>query len=214
MRSSALATLVVLLPLSVHAQTTPVADDGPGPTPEPVVAPAAAPPSSPWGSRTLAVGPHIGLDTGNGVIARARLGHVGVDASFGFLPLMSYAFVQKYGASSDTCSAFAFEPTVHGTLSGVVYFTEVDRRVQMGVAAGGAWNSFLRFGGLMEFIAELNWRRDISFMGGIGLAAFPGGAGRVAKPLARTCPDVTEDKVFPQGTMQFTLGFGMLYYFD
>jgi len=214
MRSSALLTLVVLLPLSVHAQTPPLPEEGLGPTPAPVVAPAATPPSSAWGSRTLAVGPHIGVDTGNGVIARARLDHVGVDASFGFLPLMSFAFVQKYGASSDSCSAFNFEPTVHATLSGVVYFTDVDRRVQLGLAAGGAWNSFLRWGGLMEFLAELNWRRDVSFMGGIGLAAFPGGAGRIAKPLARTCPEVTGSEVFPQGTLQFTLGFGMLYYFD
>jgi hypothetical protein len=169
--------------------------------------------SSPWGDRTIGVGPHLGLDTGNGVIARARLGRVGLDASLGYLPLLSYALVQHYGAASDNCSAFEVESTAHATLSGVVYFTDVDRRVQLGLSGGGAWNSFLRWGGLLEFLAEVNWRRDLSFTGGIGFAVFPGGAARIAAPLAKTCSEVTGDRVFPQGTLQFTLGVGLLYYF-
>jgi hypothetical protein len=209
MRSTVLLALVVLLPLPARAQTevSPEVGSAPEAAPEPSPAP------SPWRNRTFGVGPHLGLDTGNGVIARARLGHVGLDASFGFLPLFSYALVQHTGASSDSCSAFDFEATVHGTLSALVFFTDPDKRVQLGLGAGGAWNSFLKWGGLLEFLAEVNWRPDISFIGGIGFAGFPGGAGRVAKPLAKTCPEVTGSEVFPRGTFQLTLGVGMLYYF-
>jgi len=159
------------------------------------------------------VGPSRGASARNGVLVRARAGYVGVDASFGFLPLLAYTSVQYYGEGQSSCNSFTFEPTAHATLSALVFFTDIEKRLQLGLGAGGAWNSFLRWGGQLEFEAEFRWRRDLSVTGGIGLAVFPGGSGRIAEKVSQSCSGVTSDQVFPQGTLEFTLGFGLLYYF-
>lgn len=170
--SSWVCLLAVALPLAAKAEDeqrpgepVPVFEMDNKPSPEPAAEPSLPKP------RRFALGLAISEHALAAVVARLRIDHLALDASYG-IDLIMVNYTKPDGESMGSAAAMSWVH-VHGSI--VLFFSGDQQRFQNGIRLGSVYDRIASFAGLLGWVGELSfdgWPHfAISF--GAGVQVFP-----------------------------------------